>query len=84
MKVTKRQLRKIIREERENLSEMMDDDNLDNPRGIKPEGERYADYYGSVNDLIMKKASAAGRGSAEVHLAIRALENLVKDLKRRF
>lgn len=84
MKITKRQLRRIIREERENLLEMMDDDGLDNSRGIKPEGERYTDYYDSVNDLIMKKASTTGRGSKEVYLAIRALENLVKDLKKRF
>ena len=75
MKITRRQLRKIIKEEKSRLHEAVDaagDDIVDG-------------YYNAINQMVWEEWSAAGvdpeENPEEVQYVIQALNNLLADLQ---
>jgi len=74
MKITKRQLQRIIREEKARLNE--------NPGAMPSADERQHGYYDAIADLVFGEIAAAGLpAEAELPIIIAALEGLARDLQ---
>tara|TARA_B100000029_G_scaffold373178_1_gene367369 strand:+ start:1392 stop:1646 length:255 start_codon:yes stop_codon:yes gene_type:complete len=80
MKISKRQLRRIIKEEKIKL--------LESPAGgfDNPNADDIIDgYYNAITQLIFDDMAAAGidpyENAEEVAMAVRALQNIIMDLE---
>jgi len=83
MKITKRQLRRIIKEEKQRLSESS---NLPGYQADPGEGQDIIDgYYNAISQLIFDDMAAAGvdphENPEEIDYAVAALQNLITDLQ---
>ena len=71
MKITKRQLRRIIKEEKQKL--------------LKENDDIIDGYYNAISQLIFDDMAAAGvdphENPEEIDYAVAALQNLIKDLQ---
>ncbi len=80
MKITKRQLKRIIKEEKHKLQETLEPGWDD----VSPD-DIVDGYYNAVSQLIFDDMAAAGvdphESSEEVQYAIQALTNLLADLQ---
>ena len=77
MKITKRQLRRIIKEEKRRLHEAFSDD---------PAADDIIDgFYNAINQMIWEEWGASGvspeENPEEVQYVIQALTNLITDLQ---
>lgn len=74
MKITKRQLQRIIREEKARLNE--------NSGAMPSADERQHGYYDAVADLVFGEMTAGGlTEETELPIIIAALEELARDLQ---
>ena len=82
MKITKRQLRKIIKEEKHVLQEQLE------PGWDNVSGEDIVDgFYNAISQLVFDEWAAGGidptQDPEEVGYAIQAMQNLIADLEAR-